>query len=155
MSQFSFTDDQQVEHMVEWNDSGLTVVMDSLGLVPQLVPASALPYTNGKVIVGHDCSFQIAALQANGSAFNLTGLSLNFYGKVNQTDTSLVFSKTLAGSPSDILVATPANGLIIAWVRAADYAAVNAGVTIFLYLDLVDTFGNPVNISKWTLTITN
>jgi hypothetical protein len=154
--QFTFVDNQQVEHMVEWAQPGITVVMDSLGLMTQLIPASALPYFNGTVIAGHDVSFQVSALQADGTTpFNLTGVPVNFYGKVNQPDTVLVFTKTFASNPTDILIPTPANGLITVFVRAADYASVAVGTTIFLYVDVVNSIGNPVNIAKWTLTITN
>jgi hypothetical protein len=155
MSQFNFIDEQQVEHMVEWNDAGLTIVLDTMQLTQQLVPASALPFFNASVIAGHDTSFQVTALQADKvTPFNLTGIPINFYGKINQSDTTFVFFKTLP-SNADIIVSTPTNGLIIVFVRAADYAALVVGTTIFLYVDVVNSAGNPVNISKWTLTITN
>lgn len=147
--------------MVEWGEPGITIVMDSLGVVNQLVPASALPYFNAKVIVGHDVSFQVAALQAAGTPFPLGAVGsvvpISFYGKVNQSDTTLVFSKTLLLDPLDIIVPDPTgvDGLIDVFVRAADYAGVAVGITLFLYVDVINNVGNPVNISKWTLTITN
>jgi hypothetical protein len=153
---FTFEDENQVPVTVDWGTPGLSVTLDSLGIMSQVVPATALGYFNGSVIAGHDTSFEVAALQANGTTpFNLTGIPISVYGKVYPSDTILVFSKTLAGNPVDVLVPTPTNGLIDIFIRAADYAAIAVGTTIFIYVDAIDAIGNPINIAKWTLTITN
>jgi hypothetical protein len=140
---------------VEWMTPGLTVVIDQLGIMTQLVPASALPYLNESVIAGHDIGFQLDALQAGGTLpFNLTGVPINFYAKVNPSDSTNLFSKSLAGNPMDVQVPQPNLGVIQVFVRAADYTSVAVGTTIFLYVDGINSAGNPVNIGKWTLTIT-
>jgi len=140
---------------VEWSTPGLTVVLDQLGLMTRLVPASALPYYNATVIIGHDIGFQIQALQADGKTpFNLTGIPISFYGKVNQSDTTNLFSKSSTGNPTDVLISTPSNGIIQAFVRAADYASLAVGITFFLYVDGTNNLAGSVNIAKWTLTIT-
>ena len=140
---------------IEWNTPGLTVVIDQLSLMTQVLPPDSLPYFNAQVILGKDIGFQIATTQADGTTpFNLTGIPISFYAKANQSDTTDVFSKTLAGNPADILIPTPTNGIIQVYVRASDYASQPVGTTLFLYVDGTNSAGNPVNIGKWTLTIT-
>ena len=126
MPQFIFDNEPEgMVNTVQWGTPGLTVVLESVGTMQQLIPASALGFFNGKVMAGHDASFQVAALQADGvTPFNLTGIGINFYAKANQADTTLVFSKSLANNVLDILVPNASTGLITVWVRAADYAGV-------------------------------
>jgi hypothetical protein len=140
---------------VEWSTPGLTVVLDQVGLFTRILPADALPYFNAQVVTGHDIKFQVQVLHADGTTVvDLTGIPISFYAKLNQTDTTNLFSKTLAGNPLDILVPIPSNGIIEVFVRAADYASMLVGTTIFLYVDAVNvTLGN-VNLGIWTLTIT-
>jgi hypothetical protein len=140
---------------IEWFTPGLTVVIDQLSLMTQVLPPESLPYFNAQVILGKDIGFQVTTTQADGkTAFDLTGVPINFYGKTNQSDTVDVFSKSLAGNPADVLVPTPSSGIIQVYVRAADYASQPVGTTLFLYVDAINAAGNPVNIGKWTLTIT-
>lgn len=155
-SYFGFQDDFGNLQTVEWNAAGLTVIMDTVGLVTQLIPASALPYYNASVVLGHDIQFQVSALQADGQTpFPLIGVPIDFYSKVHQSDTTNLFYKTLAGNPTDVIVTNPSGGIIQVWVRAQDYAALSVGTTIFLYVDAIGQPGtNPVNIGKWTLSIT-
>jgi hypothetical protein len=140
---------------VEWSTPGLTVVIDQLPLMTQVLPPESLPYYNAQVILGKDIGFQVVTTQADGkTAFNLTGVPISFYGKANQSDTTDVFSKSLAGNPADILIPTPSNGIIQVYVRGKDYAGQPVGTTLFLYVDAINAAGNPVNIGMWTLTIT-
>lgn len=140
---------------VEWSTPGLTVVLDQLGLMTRLVPASALPYYNATVIIGHDIGFQIQALKADGvTPFNLLGIPISFYGKLNQSDTTNLFSKNSTGNPNDVILTNPTGGLIQVFVRAADYASLAVGTTFFLYVDGTNNMAGSVNIAKWTLTVT-
>lgn len=156
-SYFGFRDDFDSLQTVEWTAPGLTVIMDTVGLMTQLIPASALPYYNASVIIGHDIEFKVQAFQSDGvTPFPITGVPINFYGKVNQTDTINLFYKTLAGNPNDIIIVDATNGILNVWVRAQDYASLSVGTTIFLYVDAASgpPGTNPVNIGKWTLSIT-
>lgn len=155
MAHFDFTPDDVTAYAVEWDTPGLTVLMDTLGIAPQLVPASAIGLSNFSIQRGTDKEFQVQVLQADGiTPFSLAGIPIHFYAKLNQSDTTYVFFKTIALNSGDILVPNPVNGIIQVFVRAADYASIAVGTTMFFYVDVVNAAGGTQNVAKWTVTIT-
>jgi len=157
MDMFAYTDNVGNQNLVEWNEPGLTIILNTLGITPQMVPPEGLGLTNETVIVGHDIESLITAVQANGQPFNLSGVTeVNFYAKLRPTDTTYVFFKTLTNNPADIIIESPPSaGLIDVFTRIADYSNLAVGTTMFLYVDFINNLGNPENISRWTLTIVN
>jgi hypothetical protein len=155
MSQ-QFCDEDENQLLVDIKTPGLVIVLDTIQVITQMVPATALGLFADTIIAGHDKTFAVKALQAdNTTAFNLTGIPILFYAKVTPSLATTVFSKSLANNPLDLVVPSPTNGIVNVFVRTTDYASLPLGTTMFLYVDVVNNIGNPVNIAKWVLTITD
>lgn len=140
--------------MAAQNESEYTFLVDTQGVMAQLVPASSIGLYHDVTLLGHDKGWEVLVTQSDGSTpFPLAGVGISFYAKAYPAATTLLWSKTNTSVPGDVL--TPAAGVIDVWARAADTAAIKVGSVIFLYVDVIDPSGsgNPVNVGIWTTTI--
>jgi hypothetical protein len=138
--------------LVDQDESEYTFVIDTQGVLARLVPASSIGLYNDVTLLGHDKGWEILVTESDGTTpFPLAGIGISFYAKAYPTSTIFLWTKTTVTKPGDVM--TPAAGVIDVWARVGDTALLQVGTVIFLYVDILDTLGNPINVATWTTTI--